>query len=65
MQVRFNAFDKNSSDSHSRFVEFETFEELKEEWDQFVAEVPFSKWYDDNTNESGEDEVDDMLEKLD
>jgi thiamine phosphate synthase YjbQ (UPF0047 family) len=45
MQVRLNAFHKDSSASYSKTVEVNSQEELAKEMTAFDSEVPFSRWY--------------------
>lgn len=50
MKIQFNAFDKNSSASHSKTVWAKSKKSLKEQWDEFETEVNgiFFKWYYEN-----------------
>lgn len=65
MKVRFNAFHKDSSASYSKLVFAKSLEALKEEWAIFEKEVPFSRWYSENENESGFLEVDKWVDEID
>ncbi len=67
MIIQFNAFDKNSSSSHSRTVTVSTQEELEKEWGEFEAEVNaiFFKWYHDNDIVESTSEEDSWADELD
>jgi len=64
MQITFIACDKSSSAHYVKSAEVATKEALIAEWKEFEKEVPFKRWYTDNTNDSDNDEVDKWLEEL-
>lgn len=63
MQVRLNAFHKDSSANYSKTVEVSSMEELAKELKTFDSEVPFLRWYDDHEAADGENWTTYMLNK--
>lgn len=64
MEIRLNAFDKDSSASHSNLVMVSNKEELLAEFKRFSEEVPFHRWYTDHENVDGSDETDQLLKEV-
>lgn len=48
-KYHFNAFDKDSSASYSETHDANDSVELQSAWNTFKENVPFSRWYHDNT----------------
>lgn len=61
-KYHFNAFHKDSSASYSETHDANDSVELQNAWNTFKENVPFSRWYCDNTTDEPEDEV--HLEEL-
>lgn len=54
-RVRLNAFDKDSSGSHSLTIEATSLEDFKAQEAKFDAQVPFSRFYFDHEVQDGDD----------
>lgn len=65
MVANFIACDKDSSDCFTRTVRCESAETLQSAWDEFKNDVPFSRWYSDNTMDEGTPEDESALQDLD
>ena len=61
-KYHFNALDKDSSASYTETHDANNLGELQEAWNEFKGNVPFSRWYHDNTTDEPEDEAN--LEEL-
>lgn len=62
-RIRLNAFDKDSSESHSRTIEVDSVQDFLNQRERFDKDVPFSRFYFDNEVLDGDDELITELEK--
>ncbi len=62
-KYHFNACDKDSSGQYTETHDAEDLAELQAAWSEFKLNVPFSRWYHDNTTDELADEIN--LEELD
>jgi len=63
MRVKFNALHKDSSACYSEVAEVETKEQYLAAEKEFCARIPFTRFYTDHENESGEPELNDWIEE--
>ena len=65
MVANFIACDKDSSDCFTRTINTDSIEILRKSWDEFKNDVPFGRWYSDNTMDEGTLEEEEALKDLD
>lgn len=65
MVANFIACDKDSSDCFTRTIRTDSLETLQECWTEFKNDVPFGRWYSDNTMDEGTPEEEAALADLD
>lgn len=56
-KYHFNALDKDSSAGFTETYDANNLEELQKAWNEFKGNVPFSRWYHENTTDDIFDET--------